>query len=209
MQPSTNVVCHRHLFSPHHLQRMFVRQQGGKCTVWGKPAEVIRVRTPRVCARLCVCGVATVVLRSRVVSLMSVRMDDNRRLHYSRSTIKQPHRLTSSACAARGSSSPCSIHPQATYTTEGDKTVKTSILLVSGYWGLARHFHYVPEILAAVFWTIPAGFNHALPWFYVVFLTFLLFDRAYRDDARCRAKYGVFWDKYCKKVPYKVIPGII
>ncbi|KAK8989386.1 hypothetical protein V6N11_063815 [Hibiscus sabdariffa] len=36
-------------------------------------------------------------------------------------------------------------------------------------WGLARHFHYVPEILAAFFWTVPALFNHFLPYFYVVF----------------------------------------
>lgn len=27
-------------------------------------------------------------------------------------------------------------------------------------WGLSRHFHYVPEILAAFFWTLPALFNH-------------------------------------------------
>jgi hypothetical protein len=27
-------------------------------------------------------------------------------------------------------------------------------------WGLSRHFHYVPEILAAFFWTVPALFNH-------------------------------------------------
>lgn len=27
-------------------------------------------------------------------------------------------------------------------------------------WGLSRHFHYVPEIMAAFFWTMPGLFNH-------------------------------------------------
>ncbi|KAG9449236.1 hypothetical protein H6P81_009201 [Aristolochia fimbriata] len=92
------------------------------------------------------------------------------------------------------------------YTTSGEK--KSSLLLTSGWWGLARHFHYVPEILAAFFWTSPALFSHCLPYFYVVFLTILLFDRAKRDDDRCRNKYQKFWKLYCDKVPYRVIPGI-
>ncbi|MQL79664.1 hypothetical protein Taro_012107 [Colocasia esculenta] len=75
-------------------------------------------------------------------------------------------------------------------------------------WGLSRHFHYVPEIMAAFFWTVPALFNHCLPYFYVVFLTILLFDRAKRDDDRCSSKYGKYWKLYCQKVPYKIIPGI-
>ena len=27
-------------------------------------------------------------------------------------------------------------------------------------WGISRHFHYLPEILAAFFWTVPALFSH-------------------------------------------------
>jgi 7-dehydrocholesterol reductase len=77
-----------------------------------------------------------------------------------------------------------------------------------GWWGLARHFHYLPEILAAFCWTAPAGFGRALPYFYVVFLVLLLTDRSYRDDVRCGAKYGSSWDKYCKLVPYKVVPYV-
>lgn len=86
---------------------------------------------------------------------------------------------------------------------------KSSLLLLSGWWGVARHFHYLPEILAAVCWTLPAQTTHFLPWFYVVFLTLLLLDRLYRDDTRCKAKYGQYWDKYCEKVPYSLIPYII
>ncbi len=98
---------------------------------------------------------------------------------------------------------------RAKYTVEGSKDQKSSILLVSGWWGVARHFHYVPEILAAVCWTYSAGFNHVMPWIYVIFLTILLTDRAFRDDARCSEKYGSYWKQYCDKVKYKIIPGVI
>eukprot|EP00210_Caulerpa_lentillifera_P000628 g607.t1 len=91
-------------------------------------------------------------------------------------------------------------------TKSGDK--KTSLLLASGWWGLARHFHYVPEILGAFLWTLPGLFSNGLQYFYVVFLTLLLLDRAYRDDERCRSKYGTHWDTYCSIVPYKLIPGL-
>ena len=96
---------------------------------------------------------------------------------------------------------------KAHYYTE-NKEKKESLLLVSGYWKIARHFHYVPEILGAFFWSLPALFTGFLPYFYVVFLTLLLLDRAVRDDKRCEKKYGKFWQQYCKKVPYKVIPKI-
>ena len=100
---------------------------------------------------------------------------------------------------------------RAKYTS--GKATKTSILLASGWWGLARHFHYVPEILASVAWSAPAalcGGGHALiPWFYCAFLTILLLDRAFRDDARCADKYGRSWEEYKKLVPYKIIPGVL
>ena len=85
---------------------------------------------------------------------------------------------------------------------------RESILLVDGWWGITRHFHYVGEILGALCWSLPALFYNFMPYFYVAFLTILLFHRAKRDDIKCRLKYGEYWDEYCKKVPYKVIPGI-
>lgn len=86
---------------------------------------------------------------------------------------------------------------------------RKSILLTSGWWGVARHFNYVPELSAAFLWTVSAGFSHVFPWCYLIFLTFLLFDRAFRDDARCREKYGKFYEEYCRRVPYLIIPGIV
>ena len=46
-------------------------------------------------------------------------------------------------------------------TSEGEE--KKSLLLASGWWGISRHFHYIPEIAAAFFWTVPALFTNPLP----------------------------------------------
>ncbi len=89
-----------------------------------------------------------------------------------------------------------------------DGSMRHNLLLTSGYWGIARHFHYVPEILTALAWSIGAGFSSAVPYFYVTFLTFLLFHRAYRDDARCSAKYGAAWEEYRRRVRYRIVPGL-
>ena len=96
---------------------------------------------------------------------------------------------------------------RAKYAT-ADGVEHESILLASGYWGIARHFHYVPEILLGLSWTLPALFDHALPYFYVVYLTILLVDRSRRDDLRCRQKYGEYWSRYCAIARYKIIPGL-
>lgn len=94
---------------------------------------------------------------------------------------------------------------EATYQTQLGET-KQSLLLASGWWGISRHFHYIPELAGAFFWSMPALFDNFFPYFYVVFLSILLFDRAFRHDKRCADKYGEYWDQYCEKVPYKIIP---
>eukprot|EP01090_Pellita_catalonica_P000368 TRINITY_DN10257_c0_g1_i1.p1 TRINITY_DN10257_c0_g1~~TRINITY_DN10257_c0_g1_i1.p1 ORF type:complete len:446 (+),score=31.42 TRINITY_DN10257_c0_g1_i1:30-1367(+) len=95
----------------------------------------------------------------------------------------------------------------ANYTTEkGEK--KQSLLLCCGWWGISRHFHYIPEILAAFCWSA-VGLTCSVSYFYPLFLVILLVDRAFRDDARCRSKYGKDWDKYCQRVPSLILPGII
>jgi 7-dehydrocholesterol reductase len=96
---------------------------------------------------------------------------------------------------------------RAPYVTS-DGVQHESLLLVSGWWGVSRHFHYVPEILLALAWSLPAGFTHFIPYFYVIYLTILLTDRATRDDKRCRRKYGDSWEEYCRRVPWKIIPGV-
>jgi 7-dehydrocholesterol reductase len=51
-------------------------------------------------------------------------------------------------------------------------------------------------------------FSHPSPPPFFFGSQILLFDRAFRDDARCAAKYGAHWDQYRKLVPYMVVPGL-
>lgn len=114
----------------------------------------------------------------------------------------------------RASEGACTVWRQkprltiAAYMTKAGE-LKHNVLLASGWWGIARHFHYIPEILGAFCWSVPALFDNFLPYFYVSFLTVLLLERAFRDDRRCALKYGNDWNKYCALVPYKIIPYVI
>ena len=86
---------------------------------------------------------------------------------------------------------------------------KKSKLLLSGFWGLARHMNYVFEIMLATSWSLPALRYGILPFLYVFFLVILLVHRTFRDEEKCLAKYGEGWKKYCKAVPYRFIPYVI
>ena len=118
-------------------QRHRVREADGKCTVWGRPAAVIRAK----------------------------------------------------------------------YMT-ADGQQHNSILSCSGYQGLSRHFHYLPDIVNLFLYCSPAGFTHVLPHLYFIYLTVLLLDRTFRIDERCAAKYGKYWEQYRARVPYRLIPGV-
>lgn len=94
--------------------------------------------------------------------------------------------------------------------SDNKREVRKSLLLLSGWWSISRHFHYVPEILQTFLWSAPAlTTNFIAPYFYLIFLTILLIDRAFRDDDRCRRKYGQYWEMYCAQVPYKIVPGLL
>ena len=92
----------------------------------------------------------------------------------------------------------------------GKKIKKKSLLLASGFWGQARHLQYLFELMAAWSWCLLANpfVNGVLPLFYAAFLTYLLIDRAERDSKKCHLKYGKYYEEYCQRVPYKIIPGI-
>lgn len=94
------------------------------------------------------------------------------------------------------------------YTT-ADGMEKKSRLLISGWWGVARKINYTFELLAALFWCIPAGLQYGLwPFAYFIFLMVLLVHRIFRDESKCLTKYGSGWADYCKIVPYRLIPGV-
>lgn len=85
---------------------------------------------------------------------------------------------------------------------------KQSKLLTSGFWGCARHLNYTFELMLALAWCLP-GLGHGIwPFLYVIFLTILLVHRVFRDEEKCRDKYGAAWDKYCREVPYRMVPFV-
>lgn len=88
------------------------------------------------------------------------------------------------------------------------RTANGALLLTSGWWSRARHANYLGDLLMAIAWSLPAGFRHVLPWFYPVFLAALLIHRERRDHAACLAKYGADWTDYCRKVPWRIVPGV-
>ncbi len=87
-------------------------------------------------------------------------------------------------------------------------TQNENILLCSGYWGISRHFHYLPELALAFSWCTTAMFESLVPYLYFIFLTILLVHRSMRDDAKCFNKYGKYWLQYREKVPYKIVPYV-
>jgi protein-S-isoprenylcysteine O-methyltransferase Ste14 len=64
------------------------------------------------------------------------------------------------------------------------------------------------KLINSLAWCLPTGFNTPITYFYLGFVVLLL-HRQMRDDEACREKYGKDWDKYCKLVPYKIIPYVV
>ncbi|KAF9221728.1 ERG4/ERG24 ergosterol biosynthesis protein [Gyrodon lividus] len=87
-------------------------------------------------------------------------------------------------------------------------TEKGSKLLTSGWWGRSRHPNYFGDILMAIAWSLPTGFETPITYFYVIYFAVLLIHRQRRDDENCEKKYGKDWEKYQKLVPYRIIPFV-
>jgi delta14-sterol reductase len=81
-------------------------------------------------------------------------------------------------------------------------------LLVSGWWGIGRKLNYTGEIMVYVAITSLAGFESWVPWTLPLWLTTLLIHRAWRDEQRCRAKYGAKWDDYCARAKFRMFPFV-
>ena len=81
-------------------------------------------------------------------------------------------------------------------------------LLVDGWYRHARKIHYTCDIAMALLWGMACGFDHILPYFYVMFFTGMIIHRYLRDEERCSKKYGKYWEEYKRRVPYVFIPKI-
>jgi delta14-sterol reductase len=81
-------------------------------------------------------------------------------------------------------------------------------ILVSGFWGIGRKLNYTGEILVYWSFTLLSGTQSLIPYLLPMWLLGLLTHRAWRDDKRCREKYGALWEEYCRKATFKMIPFV-
>ncbi|KAF8195259.1 ergosterol biosynthesis ERG4/ERG24 [Mycena galopus ATCC 62051] len=93
------------------------------------------------------------------------------------------------------------------YTTSNGKE-HTSLLLCSGFWGIARHFNYIADLILSFAMCASCGARNIFPYAYFVQMIVLLVHRSIRDEDRCSKKYGKDWELYKARVPYALIPGI-
>jgi Delta14-sterol reductase len=106
----------------------------------------------------------------------------------------------------RDPSAPSVAHLRSMPTRRGTR------LLVSGWWGLARHVNYFGDWIMGLAWCLPTGFrglNAVVPFFYSIYFASLLCHRERRDDAACSVKYGADdWGRYCALVPWRIVPWV-
>ncbi|HEX2571344.1 MAG TPA: hypothetical protein VH877_17430 [Polyangia bacterium] len=88
------------------------------------------------------------------------------------------------------------------------QTARGTRLLVSGWWGVGRHINYLGDLMMGLAWCLPCGFSHPLPYFYITYFIVLLVDRERRDHRRCAEHYGADWDEYCRRVRWRILPGV-
>lgn len=87
-------------------------------------------------------------------------------------------------------------------------TQRGTRLLVSGFWGRARHMNYLGDWMMALAWSLPCLFGSIVPYFYPLWFALLLLTRERRDDRWCARKYGEDWDRYRERVPWRIVPGV-
>jgi len=82
-------------------------------------------------------------------------------------------------------------------------------LLVDGWYAFARKLQYTGDLMMAVSWGLICGlpsWGNILNYFYFIFFLCMIIHRQSRDEVRCKAKYGEYWDVYTKEVPNVFIP---
>ncbi|KAJ2393315.1 erg24, C-14 sterol reductase, partial [Coemansia sp. RSA 2559] len=71
-----------------------------------------------------------------------------------------------------------------------------SKLLVSGWWGLARHINYTGDWMYGLAQCLATGFDTPMTYFFSAYFLVLLLHRNYRDECKCREKYKKDWIRY-------------
>lgn len=112
-----------------------------------------------------------------------------------------------------------------------------SKLLISGWWGTARHVNYLGDWLMSWAYCLPTGvagyliiealnpatgrmekqavqtpevrgWGSIFTYFYMLYFGILLIHREGRDEEKCEKKYGKDWEKYTSLVRSRIIPGL-
>ncbi len=83
---------------------------------------------------------------------------------------------------------------------------KNTILLASGFWGLARHMNYLFEWTGFLAMVLPT--NNLLAYIFITFNLCMPIHRTTRDDKKCSQKYGKYWQEYKTLVQYRIVPGL-
>ncbi|NEO42094.1 MAG: hypothetical protein F6J90_39555 [Moorea sp. SIOASIH] len=79
-------------------------------------------------------------------------------------------------------------------------------LLISGWWGVGRKLNYTGEIGVYLAIALTTGTQSIVPYLLPLWLCSLLIHRSWRDEQRCRAKYGKLWETYCDRAQFRMIP---
>jgi len=91
-------------------------------------------------------------------------------------------------------------NPKILYTQAGP-------LLADGWYKYGgRKIHYTMDVVMALCWGLACGFGSFLPYWYPVWITIVVLQRAARDIEHCKEKYGDEWKEYEKLCPYLFIP---
>lgn len=88
------------------------------------------------------------------------------------------------------------------------QTDRGTKLLISGFWGLARHSNYLGDLMMGLAWCMTTGFARLLPYFYFIYFVILLVHRERRDHEHCARKYGPDWETYTARVRWRILPGV-
>ncbi len=91
------------------------------------------------------------------------------------------------------------------YIAAGDRKI-----LCNGFWGPARHFNYMGEVVIALAVALLFGhFANPWAWTYLAFMTSYVIMHQRDDEEACLEKYGAEnWAKYQARVKYRIFPGI-
>ena len=85
-------------------------------------------------------------------------------------------------------------------------TQRGTKLIISGWWGTARHINYFGDWLMGLAYCLPCGFDSVIPYFFAIYFAILLIHRERRDDHACHKKYGADWKRYCDLVRWRIVP---